>query len=117
MVMLITSDNRKHNSSEYTNHKNAENLHPKIVTAQAGCCATPPTLPTAGPPPLSGEVLKNWPPLKGNVINLATDFPEAFPLGEGGLPRSGKTDEVLGGWLRAFIITEAQSIMSGDLRR
>ena len=46
-----------------------------------------------------------------------------LPSGEGGLPRpkglasrrSGKTDEVLGGWLRAFIATEARSIMSGDL--
>ena len=31
------------------------------------------------------------------------------------MPRSGKTDEVLGGWLRAFIAIEAPSMMSGDL--
>ena len=55
------------------------------------------------------------PPPESNVINLVITFPKAFPLGEGGLPRSGKTDEVPGGWFRAFIITEAQSIMSGDL--
>jgi hypothetical protein len=42
-------------------------LFSSIVTAQDGCCGTPPTLPTAGPPPLSGEVLRNWPPLKGEV--------------------------------------------------
>ena len=56
-------------------------------------------------------------PLKGNVVNLATGFPRAFPLGEGGLPQCGKTDEILDGWFRAYIATEARSMMLKDLRR
>ena len=37
--------------------------------------------------------------LSGATLStLAAHSPTAFPYGEGGLPQSGKTDEVLGGW-------------------
>ena len=43
-------------------------------------------------------------------IDLFTNLKlTTLPSGEGGLPRSGKTDEVFSGWFRAFIATEARS--------